>query len=185
MGANEQSGSVAPSVTAFMAFTKNLFSQGNQLLDYLAGFQSEDIATDLYDGARGIRDDKAELRRRFSAGTIAKRDVFEQVHKLDQPTRALINTMGRFGKEIARVSELTAGPLLSATNELLRGKLAELDAAAVAYQSDDPAKHATAVTHLDAAISDMEGVMNAATCLRDTIKSHKLACDNNLHNLQH
>jgi hypothetical protein len=53
-----------------------------------------------------------------------------------------------------------AGPLLSRTNELIGSKLIELRQAADVYKSDNPASRADAVKRLDAAIADMDGVMD-------------------------
>ncbi|MEO8594902.1 MAG: hypothetical protein ABI759_16400 [Candidatus Solibacter sp.] len=176
--------SLAPTVSAFIAFTKDLFQKGNELLDILARSQSENVAKQIYSQARKIKEDKSQLRRKFAEGTIADGASSAEVRKLETPARDLAATLQRFGSQIESVSELKAGPLVSRTNELIRSKLAELSQAAGVYKSGDPASRAEAARRLDVAIADMDGVMDAASCLLDTIKQKAVVCDSNLKRLQ-
>jgi hypothetical protein len=176
--------SLAPTVTAFIAFTKDLFQKGNELLDILAKSQSENVAKQLYSQARIIRDEKSQLRQKFAAGTIADGERYAAVAKLERPARDLASTIRRFGSQMENVSDLKAGPLLSRTNELIGSKLLELRQAADVYKADNPASRAEAAKRLDAAIADMDGVMDAASCLLDTIKQKAVVCDPKLKRLQ-
>ena len=87
---------------------------------------------------------------------------------------SLENELEKFGEQISSLSDLKSGPLQSAVPGLAGSKEENLLKVGDSWRDKD---FKQAGEYLNKAISESKQLQSAISCLRDTVKQQKAACD--------